>query len=48
MITEVASNIPPGLILIVGALLFPFIRGNMRSAYMLLLPLLGIWQLFLH
>ena len=45
MITEVASNIPPGLIFIVGALLIPFIRGNMRSAYMLLLPLLGIWQL---
>ena len=45
MITEVASNIPPGLILIAGALLIPFIRGNMRSAYMLLLPLLGIWQL---
>ena len=45
MIAEVASHIPPGLILIVGALLIPIIQGNMRSTYMLLLPLLGIWQL---
>ena len=45
MIAEAASHIPPGLILVVGALLIPFIRGNMRSVYMLMLPFLGIWQL---
>ena len=47
MIAEIASQIPPGLIFIIGALLIPFVRGNMRSAYMLLLPILGIWQLTL-
>jgi multicomponent Na+:H+ antiporter subunit D len=36
---------PPGLLLIIGAILVPFIRGNLRSIYMLALPLLGIWQL---
>jgi multicomponent Na+:H+ antiporter subunit D len=36
---------PPGLLLIVGAIFVPFVRGHLRSAYMLVLPLLGIWQL---
>lgn len=39
------AEFPPGLLLIVGAILVPFIRGNLRSVYMLALPLLGIWQL---
>ncbi len=39
------AEFPPGLLLIVGALLVPFIKGNLRSVYMLALPLLGIWQL---
>lgn len=39
------AELPPGLILILGALLIPFLKGNLRSAYMLLLPLLGILQL---
>jgi len=39
------TEFPPGLILILGAILTPFIKGNLRSAYMLLLPVLGIWQL---
>ena len=39
------AEFPPGLLLIVGAILVPFIKGNLRSVYMLALPLLGIWQL---
>ena len=36
---------PPGLLMIVGAIFAPFVRGHLRSAYMLALPLLGLWQL---
>lgn len=39
------AEFPPGLLLIIGAIAVPFIKGNLRSAYMLALPLLGIWQL---
>jgi multicomponent Na+:H+ antiporter subunit D len=39
--------IPPGAILIVGALAVPFLRGRTRAAYMLLLPVLGFAQLLL-
>ena len=39
------AEFPPGLLLIGGAILVPFIKGNLRSFYMLALPLLGIWQL---
>jgi multicomponent Na+:H+ antiporter subunit D len=39
------TEFPPGLILIIGAILTPFLKGNLRAAYMLLLPVLGIWQL---
>jgi len=39
------AEFPPGLLLIGGAVLVPFIKGNLRSVYMLVLPLLGIWQL---
>ncbi|MBT6406754.1 MAG: Na(+)/H(+) antiporter subunit D, partial [Rhodospirillaceae bacterium] len=39
------AEFPPGLLLIVGALLVPFLKGTVRSSYMLALPLLGIWQL---
>ncbi|MBM3526777.1 MAG: Na(+)/H(+) antiporter subunit D [Alphaproteobacteria bacterium] len=35
----------PGLILIVGALLVPLLRGHLRSAYMLALPGLAFWYL---
>ena len=38
------AEFPPGLLLIGGAILVPFIKGNLRSWYMLALPLLGIWQ----
>jgi multicomponent Na+:H+ antiporter subunit D len=37
--------VPPGLILIVGALVVPFLRGHSRAAFMLALPVLGFWQL---
>ncbi|MFP6748786.1 MAG: Na(+)/H(+) antiporter subunit D [Alphaproteobacteria bacterium] len=39
------AEFPPGLLLIGGAFLAPFIKGNLRSIFMLALPLLGIWQL---
>ncbi len=36
----------PGLILILGALLVPFLSGPVRSAYMLVLPLVGLALVF--
>ena len=39
------TELPPGLILIFGALLVPLLRGHMRNAYMLALPLVGFWGL---
>jgi multicomponent Na+:H+ antiporter subunit D len=39
------TDFPPGLILILGALLVPLLRGQLRNAYMLALPLAGIWGL---
>ncbi|MDP6690347.1 MAG: Na(+)/H(+) antiporter subunit D [Alphaproteobacteria bacterium] len=41
------AEFPPGLLLIGGAVLVPFLRGNLRSAYTLILPLLGILQLLM-
>lgn len=38
-------GIPPGLFLIAGALLVPLFRGHWRKAYMLFLPLAGLWSL---
>lgn len=35
----------PGLILIIGALLVPLLRGRLRNAYMLALPIVALWQL---
>jgi multicomponent Na+:H+ antiporter subunit D len=37
----------PGLILILGALLVPFLRGAARSVYMLALPILGLASVLL-
>ena len=34
-------SLPPGMILILGALLVPFFRGGVRGAYLLLLPVLS-------
>ena len=39
------TEFPPGLILILGAPLVPLLRGNLRNAYMLALPIAGFWGL---
>ncbi len=39
------DSLPPGWILIFGALLVPLLRARVRSPYMLLLPVLGLAQL---
>lgn len=39
------DSLPPGWLLILGGLLIPLLRGRARSAYMLLLPVLGFLQL---
>jgi multicomponent Na+:H+ antiporter subunit D len=41
------SGFSPGLILILGALPVPFLRGVVRQAYMLALPLVGLGSLIL-
>ena len=38
-------GIPPGLLLITGALLVPFLAGKWRKSYMTVLPLAGLWAL---
>lgn len=38
-------GIPPGLLLILGALLVPLLPGAWRKAYMMILPLAGLWAL---
>ena len=35
--------LPPGLVLILGAFLIPFLRGTLRNAWALLLPLFVLW-----
>ena len=45
MMTEV---VPPGLVLIVGALLLPLVKGGLRTALVLVLPLITlalVWQI---
>lgn len=37
--------LPPAGIFIIGAFLIPFLRGNIKSAYILLLPLVGFMNL---
>ena len=41
------ASFSPGLILILGALAVPFLRGPARSVYMLALPILGLASLLL-
>ena len=36
---------PPGLILIVGAFISVLLPGRVRNVFMLILPILGFWQL---
>jgi multicomponent Na+:H+ antiporter subunit D len=39
------NDVSPGLVLILGAVLVPLLRGRLRQAYMLALPVLAFWQL---
>lgn len=39
------EHLPPGMILLLGALLIPLLRGRLLGAYMIALPVLGLWQL---
>ena len=41
------ESLPPGLILVLGALGVPLLRGHPRRALLLLLPVLGLCQLWL-
>jgi len=43
--SSLATSLPPGWILVLGALLVPLLRGAPRQAYMLVLPVLGLAQL---
>jgi multicomponent Na+:H+ antiporter subunit D len=40
-----SSHLPPALILILGALLVPLLRGRLRQGFVLLLPVLGFLNL---
>ena len=42
-----AAELSPGLTLIAGSVLIPLLRGRLRSAYLVLLPLLGLAHLSL-
>ncbi|MCH7832073.1 MAG: Na(+)/H(+) antiporter subunit D [Proteobacteria bacterium] len=37
------DTFPPGLVLILGAFLLPFLRGTLRNAWILLLPVFVLW-----
>ena len=39
------GEVSPGLILILGALVIPLLRGRLRSAYVLMLPVLAFAHL---
>lgn len=39
------DTVPPALIFIIGALLVPFIKGKWKSAYLLLIPVIGFVNL---
>ncbi|MGE3260070.1 MAG: proton-conducting transporter membrane subunit, partial [Geobacter sp.] len=41
----VLEGLPAGIELMVGAVVLPFLRGHLRSAFMLLLPVLGLFRL---
>lgn len=40
------NSVPPAAIFIVGALFIPLLKGGLRSAYMLILPVLALLNLF--
>ena len=39
------ASVPPGLVLILGALVAPLLPGRVRDVYLLALPALGLWGL---
>ena len=39
------SEFPPGLILVLGALVIPFLRGKVRNLFMIILPVFGLLAL---
>ena len=45
--SSLAASLPPGLILVLGALVVPFLSGPAKKAWMLLLPLVGLAQIWL-
>lgn len=45
--TELAAMVPPGLLLVLGALLVPALSLNLRRVWMLFLPVLGLAQVWL-
>lgn len=47
MITDVLGKLPPGTILILGALLLPAFKGNVKKAYYLILPVLSFIHLMM-
>ena len=42
------ANLPPGIILIVGALLLPLLKGRLRQLWWLLLPVASFAHLLLY
>ena len=40
------SSFPPGLVMLLGALVVPFLKGHVRNAWLLLLPVVGFANLF--
>ncbi len=40
------SEFPPGLILVLGALVIPFLKGTSRNLFMIVLPIFGLLGLF--
>ncbi len=40
------SAIPPGAVLIAGAVVLPFLAGRARSAWVLLVPLVTLWHVW--
>ena len=46
MRTIMISSVPPAAIFIFGALFVPFLKGRIKSVYLLSLPVLGLINLF--
>lgn len=45
MTTDFAALLPPGMVLVLGAVLLPLVPARLRNAFMLVLPVLGFLQL---